>query len=105
MSTNRVLTAVADERARQDNKWGTQRDILNCLPFYAYAINPAVYYKAVEQERAKYGQSTWTDILLEEVAEAVDEAKGGDIAALRKELVQVAAVAVNWIENLDRADV
>lgn len=105
MSTNRVLTAVADERARQDNKWGPQRNILNAISGFEYAIYSARFYQDIEQTRAEGGRSTWIDILLEEVAEAVDEAKGGDIAALRKELIQVAAVAVNWIENLDRADV
>lgn len=100
--TFKVLDAIYDERIRQDAKWGKQREIKNAIPGYAYAINGADYYKSIEQRRAKDHQSTWIDIILEEVAEAIDEAKAGDTAALRKELVQVAAVAVNWVENLDR---
>jgi hypothetical protein len=41
----------------------------------------------------------WVDILEEEVAEAAAES---DPAKLRAELVQVAAVAVAWIEAIDR---
>jgi len=44
-------------------------------------------------------QVTWRDILYEEVLEAYVET---DWSALRAELVQVAAVAVAWIEHLDR---
>lgn len=95
-----ILDDIAKERKRQDDKWGPQRAVENIIPQFAYAINGAEYYKAVEHERAKYGHSTWTDILLKEVAEAIDEAKAGDIDSLRRELIQVAAVAVCWIENL-----
>jgi hypothetical protein len=48
--------------------------------------------------RAKQGEGTWLDILLEETFEALAEV---DPAALRKELVQVAAVAGAWIEDID----
>ncbi len=41
----------------------------------------------------------WKTILLEEVAEAFAE---NDPATLRRELVQVAAVAAAWIEAIDR---
>lgn len=100
--TIEVLHDVAAERARQDAKWGAQRDIPNICHHLAYEILPADFYKQAEKLRAAVGHSTWTDILLEEVAEAVDEAKAGDIAALRKELIQVAAVAVCWVEGLDQ---
>jgi len=102
LKTYHVLDEVLEERRRQDVKWGEQRDIQNVIRGYDYAISPARFYQDIEQTRAEGGRSTWTDILLEEVAEAIDEAKAGDIAALRKELVQVAAVAVNWVENIDR---
>ena len=44
------------------------------------------------------GTITWTDILLEEVFEALAET---DPARLREELVQVAAVALAIVEDLD----
>ena len=55
----------------------------------------------------KAGNCTWAHIAVEEMAEAVeaatDAAQGrGVLAALRKELVQLAAVIVAWIEAIDR---
>ncbi len=41
----------------------------------------------------------WRDILLEEVFEALAEEEPKE---LRKELVQVAAVAAQWVEAIDR---
>lgn len=80
-----VLQAVADERCRQDQKWGQQN------------WTPAVYQL----------------ILAEEVGEAAKEAcqytfeknkqrRAAIRRRLRDELVQAAAVAVAWIEALDR---
>ena len=47
----------------------------------------------------KHGKVTYRDILLEEVFEALAESNP---ARLRVELVQVAAVAVAWVEKIDR---
>lgn len=76
----RIFADISAERARQDQKWGEQfHDLL-----------------------------LWNAILAEEcgeVAEAAMKARFGDdaerIAELREELVQVAAVAVHFIEKLD----
>lgn len=78
---SQVFDDVNDERNRQDAKWGEQNHL----------------------------DVVWNAILMEEVGEASQEvlttafgaaAKGhGD---LREELVQVAAVAVAWIEAIDR---
>jgi hypothetical protein len=51
------------------------------------------------QSAADGGYLDWLHILREEVAEAFAES---DPAKLRAELVQVAAVAVNWVEAIDR---
>lgn len=48
---------------------------------------------------AKKGTVTWRHILTEEVDEAYAES---DPAKLRKELIQVAAVALAWVEDIDR---
>jgi hypothetical protein len=76
-----VLQEVAAERARQDAKWGVQ-----------HHKNPM-----------------WVAILVEEVGEAAalslsDEygTSLSDREKLRQELIQVAAVAVAFIECLDR---
>lgn len=74
-----VLNDIMQERARQDEKWGEQNH------------KPPV----------------WLTILMEEVGEAsqavLHEKFGGHAAEnLREEMVQVAAVAVAFIEYLDR---
>lgn len=51
--------------------------------------------------RFKAGRGTWRDILAEEFNEALAES---DPDRLRAELVQVAAVAVNWVEAIDRRE-
>jgi hypothetical protein len=48
---------------------------------------------------AQEGTTTWKHILREEFLEAMAEE---DPEQLREELVQVAAVAVAWIEAIDR---
>ncbi|WP_124712967.1 hypothetical protein [Mycolicibacterium nivoides] len=96
-----VLDEIAAERARQEAKWGEQNhpDITADLD---YPILSGDYCKQVTESRSAVGKCTYTDILLEEVAEAVDEARLGDKEKLRVELIQVAAVATKWVEKLDR---
>lgn len=97
--TERVLSAVLAERMRQDEKWGEQH----------HPNHPAwtgVWSSLIERlERGAREEleiaPSWGPILLEEVGEAL---RAGDDAALRQELVQVAAVAVAWIEALDRRE-
>jgi NTP pyrophosphatase (non-canonical NTP hydrolase) len=74
------LQDVAAERTRQDAKWGQQdHDI-----------------------------GIWLGILGEEFGEVAKEiaessARPLDVAHLREELIQTAAVAVAWVEAIDRA--
>jgi hypothetical protein len=56
-------------------------------------------YKGMCEYAREAGQLTWTHVLEEEVAEALAES---DVALLREELIQVAAVAVRWVEQIDR---
>lgn len=79
----RVIKDIIQERKRQDSKWGSQRNLSDL---------------------------TWIAILTEEVGESAQEVltriPGNEVAGkghgdLREELVQVAAVAVAWIEALD----
>ncbi|MGD8172171.1 MazG-like family protein [Vibrio sp. TRT 21S02] len=68
-----ALVSTMNEMSAQDEKWGADREL---SPFM------------------------WNAILVEEVGEvskAILEKEG-----LREELVQVAAVALQWIENIDR---
>jgi NTP pyrophosphatase (non-canonical NTP hydrolase) len=70
-----ILGEVVDERKRQDDRWGVQN----------------------------HGPDGWLTILMEEVGEASRAVLGGWADnKYRRELVQVAAVAVAAIECLDR---
>ena len=75
-----AMQDISDERIRQINKWGPQ-----------YHDDP-----------------TWMLILSEEVGEVaksiIDRIHSGNtnITETRKEIVQVAAVAVAWLECLDK---
>ena len=109
-----VASDVADERARQDTKWGEQNHPdgtgpdsrplraeagFNFLQGNVPAGLLAEAFKAATDRHAKSKTLTFADILLEEVFEALAE---DDSQKLRTELVQVAAVATQWVEAIDR---
>jgi len=70
----KIYNQIKAERSRQDNKWGEQ----NHMPF------------------------KWLAILGEEVGESNKAALELKLTQYRKELIQVAAVAVAAIECMDR---
>lgn len=106
-----VLAEVARERARQEAKWGQQNHV-DWTPTSAatdlagaWPAGVGDHFKFITDYKAKGAEGHrlgYFDILMEEVAEAHDEARDGDTKATRAELVQVAAVAVAWIECIDR---
>jgi NTP pyrophosphatase (non-canonical NTP hydrolase) len=77
-----VLQAIARERDRQDAKWGPARQ------------QPDLLWLAVLNEEQG------------EVAKEVVEASAGKgyLPALRRELIQTAAVCVAWLETLSPED-
>lgn len=93
----RVLSDVIAERQRQHARYGWQQhpDGTGGLP--AVLAREAAQRECDDLTVA--GLLTWRAILAEEVAEAFAEV---DHDRLREELIQVAAVAVQWIEALDR---
>lgn len=97
-----ALALVVDERRRQDEKWGAISGTTLLIP-NGTGTRDAVKQRDAYQQRAdraeEHGDLTWSHILAEECAEALAESEPN---ALRAELVQVAAVAVKWIEVLDR---
>lgn len=109
---NSVLKEVQAERERQEAKWGEQNHANGTGPgqyFLGKGLSaPATFGylrdRATEimDNHVDVGRLTYTDILLEEVFEAVTES---DPDKLREELVQVAAVAVAWVEKIDRDNV
>lgn len=99
-----VLQEIADERERQDDKWGEQNHPDGTGPEVIYELSGTAAQMAAsaraECEHAfKMGRGTWLDVLLEEVAEGFAEKEP---AKLRAELLQAAAVAVAWVEAIDR---
>lgn len=95
-ATDYVLKEIETERKRQDEKWGLQNYPDGTDWVYQY---DAEFFRELCDNAAKSGTLTWRHILREEVYEAFAET---DKAKLRAELAQVAAVAVAWIEKLDR---
>lgn len=97
---SRVHGDVARERNAQDAKWGEQNhpDGTGGPGRVANADDARTWtnFHAAEHTLA------WADILEEEVAEALAEE---DAVKLRAELIQVAAVAMAWIEAIDRRSV
>ena len=79
-----IFQEVFDERRRQDMRWGIQN------------------HRPME----------WLGVLMEELGEVAKDTvenhwhpDAGSIANMREELIQVAAVAVAWIESIDRGNV
>lgn len=101
ISTAVVLEDVAVERNNQIDKWGyqTHPDLLDgregCRADYAMLSG---FYRDRNDQAEVQDECDWTTILLEEVYEALAES---DRKRIREELVQVAAVAVAWIEDID----
>lgn len=95
--TDRALSDVRAERAAQDERWGPQHHPDGTARPRDLAA--ADVQRQATDDAAATGALTWRDILSEEVAEAFAEA---DPDELRAELVQVAAVAVAWVEDIDR---
>lgn len=100
--TSVVLAEIADERDRQDAKWGPQDHRDGTAKNGHIDSEMAAMARRICQGAAEFGGATWRMILDEEVREAFAE---NDPAKLRAELVQVAAVAVAWIEAIDRRQV
>jgi hypothetical protein len=87
---------VRREREAQDQKWGEQNHPDGISPL---TISSAVDLASAYRELNDHANPTWQTILLEEVYEAMAE---DDPEKLRLELIQVAAVAMTWVEAIDR---
>ena len=74
----KILEEVLKERQRQDDTWGYPQ--MHKLP-------------------------GWLVILLEEAGEAAQACRNNDIKQVRKELIEVAAVALATIEHMDAGHV
>ncbi len=99
MSRAKVLVAVNHERKAQDSKWGEQNhpDGTGAL-HWRVASNES---RRLTDLEAKSDNLAWLAILREEVYEAFAES---DPQRLKEELIQVAAVAVAWVEAIERRE-
>ena len=106
-----IFRRILDERHAQDKKWGEQNHpsvlvhprgeaprtpAARCA---SHGLPSADTAKRVVETMATAKQLTWTDIAVEELAEAV-EAPNDKVRL--EELVQLAAVVVAWIECIQR---
>lgn len=108
-----VLGEVAEERYRQESKWGQQNHPNGTGPDVWINLDAAGYLRHHGIRAADlsgwatgrtdvafaHDRGTYEHILTEEWAEALAE---DDPVRLRAELIQVAAVAVAWVEKIDR---
>ena len=103
--TPAVLDEVAAERVKQEAKWGQQNhpsfsksiDDIHRADFYGIVADDIARQACEEAFQGDRG--SYAHIFMEEAAEAICATT---IADLRTELIQVAAVAVAWIESIDR---
>ena len=95
--TGDVLNEVYAERERQTERFGVQNhpDGTGGRQRQVQLKDARDLYDLADRR----GELTFRHILEEEVAEVFAET---DPAALRTELIQVAAVAVAWVEAIDR---
>jgi hypothetical protein len=108
--TARVLLSIAEERERQDAKFPGQHlpdgtpdaaDRMGLEKALDQARRARDMWRRVCQAKTARGDVTWWDVLREEFWEVGAES---DPQRLREELVQLAAVAVRWAEDIDRGE-
>jgi len=90
-----VLADVGQERARQDDRWGNTD---HADGTHANYMIKAEELMSLAAEQEMQNNITWNTILQEEVFEALST---DEPDLLRAGLIQVAAVAVAWVEALD----
>ncbi len=96
-----LLVEVAAERLRQDEKWGKQSHDIFTVDEEHVESERLRHTFAMDQCKALYDQVEepgWDLILFEEVYEAFSAT---DPQEIRTELIQVAAVALAIVEDLD----
>lgn len=105
-----IFDELLEERRRQDAKWGEQNhpSVPQTATGYVYRADEVCgalripsegFAKKVCAFRVATGTLSWSDIALEELAEAVSAPTEG---MRRDELVQLGAVIVAWIQAIDR---
>lgn len=74
---NELWEEILQERKRQDKKWGDQRNL---------------------------SDMRWLGIVTEEIGETAEEVLSDSPEKMRKEVIEVCASALVWLECIDRGD-
>ena len=98
MTIARIFNEILAERERQDIKWGVQHHPDGTDTAFKGQADLA---RAMTDKAAMDGACTWWLILCEEAMEALAETEW---PKLRIELIQCAAVIVQWLEDGDSRD-
>ncbi len=114
-SLEEALSMIAQERIRQDAKWGSnveriksvaEDDEGNPRSATLYGLPLTEHAKRTERELRAKGQENFVSILLEEFLESIDEAVEEHGCAHQpktiREVTQLAAAATKWLEALLR---
>jgi hypothetical protein len=110
VTEDEILADIKRERERQDKKWGQQNHkdgtgVMYVPPQtvfsggHGYLTLSRRMRRIVNRDAEIQGQTTWLNILLEEVLEA---AACDDMEELDDELNQIAAVVVQWRAAIQR---
>ena len=91
---DKIFNQIKQERARQHDKWGEQNH--NLVEWMAILIEEV---GEVSKEAADFHFENGKEQLNDSIFKAVQQ---GRLVNYRKELIQVAAVATQMIESLDR---
>ncbi len=91
-----ILADVQTEMERQISLFGVQS--MPSGTGYAGSASALLFARDNFEKCLKNGMLTWHEVLEEEVHEAYAET---DPRKLRTELIQVAAVALSWVRDLD----
>lgn len=101
------LQAVIDLlecREAADAKFGENRDYDDGLPGPKWETTSLAALRAINDKDERAGTQRWLSILMEEVAEVAEAVEAQDADELWEELVDVAQVALAWLEALVRRE-
>ena len=110
-----ILLDIAAERGRQDAKWGANVEVIPSLGKHPetgarftvadYGIPSEQDAKALEQRERARGNESFAATAIEELSETVAAAlldPNDDSEELEKEVLQLAAVMVKWLQAIRR---
>lgn len=103
--TDPTFDEIHHEVKRARSIHGAQSHLPNYVDTGGLARIHATDHRKDCQRAFAKGNGSWSHILMEEVAEAIDEARRGNARDLREELIQVGAMVMAWIDAIDGVEV